>query len=557
PEYMVPGFYVELEAIPLTPNGKIDRKSLPGVSGEDLIRREYTAPGNETEEKLVEIWQQTLGIEKVGVTDNFFELGGHSLAAGKILNSISRKLNKEVSLKYIFENQTIENLAKVLDSNSKAKTVIPKAETVIPKAEEKDFYALTSDQMNIWLASQKEDLSNAYNMYSVFEIEGSFNDLLLEQSIHTVIRENEILRTNFIEKDGGIFQTVRQEINFKIETIHVTEENFLSSIKNLTSQNFNLAADTLLRTAVVNNSNGRKYLVFLTHHIIVDGMSLEIILNKLIGVYNNETLKTTGDIQFKDYSEWQQIRINQTMPNTHKSHAKTKVLNSDQMRGTVKNGTFHLSTDRYDQLREISNENKTTVFSSVLTLLSIVLNKIYQQNTICLGTVFSGRNAAQLEDTIGMFIKTLPIHLPVDEISNFESLTKINQNSLMDMEENMDRSFAGNLSELTDFLVIYQNSDTLSKDNIDFGTFVLKKQKMHSTQSRFPVVFNFFETDGLKCEVEYSENINYNLVEIILEKLSLLIDWVYGNPGKTIKEADLSTALEKQVRDSVDIDFDF
>ncbi|MBB4808301.1 acyl carrier protein, partial [Chryseobacterium defluvii] len=116
PEYMVPGFYVELEAIPLTPNGKIDRKSLPGVSGEDLIRREYTAPGNETEEKLVEIWQQTLGIEKVGVTDNFFELGGHSLAAIKVIHIINENFNINVNINQFFERNTIKQLADLINN---------------------------------------------------------------------------------------------------------------------------------------------------------------------------------------------------------------------------------------------------------------------------------------------------------------------------------------------------------------------------------------------------------------------------------------------------------
>ena len=113
---MVPGFLVELETIPLNPNGKIDRKSLPSVTGEDLIRREYVAPKNATEEKLAEIWQEVLGVEKVGVTDNFFELGGHSLAAIKVIQSINEYFNINVNLNQLFEQNTIKQLAILIDN---------------------------------------------------------------------------------------------------------------------------------------------------------------------------------------------------------------------------------------------------------------------------------------------------------------------------------------------------------------------------------------------------------------------------------------------------------
>ena len=553
PEYMVPGFFVELDSIPLTPNGKIDRKALPGVTDEDLIRREYVAPRNETEQKLVEIWQEILGIERVGVKDNFFELGGHSLAAGKIVNNISKALNIEISLKYIFQNQTIESLEQVFKNNSKEKTIIA-------KAEQKEFYELTPDQINIWLASQKEELSNAYNMYSVFEIEGNFDNYLLEKSINRIIQQTEILRTNFIEKEGGIFQLIKKEIDFEINSIDATEANFICIIENYVSQSFSLETDLLLKTAII-SCNEKKYLVFLTHHIIVDGMSLEIILDRLIKIYTDgESKESINTIQFKDYSEWL-TQSNLSKEDIHKfqlnPHVKTTVLGNSQAQGIMKNISFQISQKEYDKLKEISCLNKVTTFSVAITLLSIVLNKIYQQNSICLGTVFSGRNNVQLEETIGMFIKTLPLNLHINEIAHFGSLAKINQDSLIAIEEKMNLLFTGNINELTDFLIIYQHSDTFSRDDIDFGTFNLKKQKIYSTKSRFPIVFNFFESEGLKCEVEYSGTIDHKIIELIWDKILVLIDWVFENPNLPIKETEVLTAQEQKLNSSVDIDFDF
>src|SRR5690606_3657772 len=114
PEYMVPGYFVELDQVPLTSNGKTDRKALPSVSGEDIIRKEYVAPRNETEAKLAEIWQEVLGIDKVGITDNFFELGGHSLMGIKLIHSINESFQVKIGIGQIFEFSTIEQLGKLI-----------------------------------------------------------------------------------------------------------------------------------------------------------------------------------------------------------------------------------------------------------------------------------------------------------------------------------------------------------------------------------------------------------------------------------------------------------
>jgi acyl-CoA synthetase (AMP-forming)/AMP-acid ligase II/acyl carrier protein len=116
PDYMVPGFYVLLENLPLTPNGKIDRKALPGISGEDILKREYAAPRNETEEKLAEIWQEILGIEKIGITDNFFELGGHSLKATRLIAEIFKHFQVELNISLLFEAPVLGDLSNEIDN---------------------------------------------------------------------------------------------------------------------------------------------------------------------------------------------------------------------------------------------------------------------------------------------------------------------------------------------------------------------------------------------------------------------------------------------------------
>ena len=115
PEYMIPQLWVELETMPLTSNGKLNKKALPEPDGSALSSKEYVAPRNKTEELLVEIWQELLGLEEVGVYDNFFELGGHSLLATRLVSMIRKELSIEISIQEIFEHTSIGELASLIE----------------------------------------------------------------------------------------------------------------------------------------------------------------------------------------------------------------------------------------------------------------------------------------------------------------------------------------------------------------------------------------------------------------------------------------------------------
>ena len=115
PEYMLPSYYVFLEEMPLTPNGKIDKKALPLVSSEDVIQREYVAPTNEIEENLAALWEEVLGVEKIGTTDDFVELGGNNLKATVLINTINKAYNTRFSIQDLYETQEIMGVSKKLD----------------------------------------------------------------------------------------------------------------------------------------------------------------------------------------------------------------------------------------------------------------------------------------------------------------------------------------------------------------------------------------------------------------------------------------------------------
>ncbi|OMQ07747.1 non-ribosomal peptide synthetase, partial [[Flexibacter] sp. ATCC 35103] len=194
PYYMVPVFYVALENLPLTPNGKIDRKSLPNVGLEDAVKNQYVAAINEIQHKIVEIWQELLGIEPIGIRDNFFGLGGHSLIAVQIFNRIFKELGKSISLKLFFENPTIESLSLQLQEDQY---------TAIGAAGFMESYPMSASQERFWLLSQLEGGSLAYNMPAAVVFTGKIDADKLEESFRHLIARHEILRTNFKTDQSG------------------------------------------------------------------------------------------------------------------------------------------------------------------------------------------------------------------------------------------------------------------------------------------------------------------------------------------------------------------
>ena len=210
PDYMVPALWVELEQIPLTPNGKIDKKALPDPELAD-ITAQYVAPRNETEQKLAAIWQELLGIEQAGINDNFFELGGHSLLAMRVVSAIRRELNVELNIRDLFVQPTIAGLAAYLDEQNQG-TTLP----AIMAGERPEYISLSFSQERLWFIDRLEG-STSYHLPAVLRLKGELNPEVLEQTLRTIIGRHEVLRTVILEHANGRgYQQIMPEDGWKL-----------------------------------------------------------------------------------------------------------------------------------------------------------------------------------------------------------------------------------------------------------------------------------------------------------------------------------------------------
>ena len=278
PQYMVPNYYVQLESIPLTSNGKVDRKALPDPEDTGLKQATYIAPNTETEKKLVKIWSEVLGVDasKLSIKADFFDLGGHSIKAIKLLGQTHKQLGVKVSLKELFANPTIELLSKLISTS-----IEKEGYSSILTIKDSDDYAVSSSQRRLWVLSRFEGANEAYNMPQVVRLEGSLNEQFFIKAYESLLSRHEVLRTIFIEDvEGNPRQCVLPitDDRFKIhieDYSHYTQGEkdvaISSYVGEETSKGFILDQGPLIRCSLLKESENSYVWVLVMHHIISDG----------------------------------------------------------------------------------------------------------------------------------------------------------------------------------------------------------------------------------------------------------------------------------------------
>ncbi|MCP4150305.1 MAG: AMP-binding protein, partial [bacterium] len=307
PEYMIPAFFVALEAIPLNPNGKIDLKALPepeiGTAG-----IEYIPPRDELEEKLVRIWSKLLNTEKekISIKNNFFEIGGHSLKAITMMTAIHKQLGVKLTLEEIFKTLTVEQMAKTVRDNKK------EAYLTIEPAEQKTYYPLSSAQKRLYILQQMDENSTGYNMCEMVVLEGNLDREKLEGTFKKLIARHESLRTYFLMIDGEPVQKIAERVQFEIRCIGVGgKEHDLETITGRFVRPFRISQPPLFRVELIKTGDGhgneRHILMVDMHHIISDGLSMELFIKEFMEIYAGKE-PAPFRLQYKDFSQWQNSR---------------------------------------------------------------------------------------------------------------------------------------------------------------------------------------------------------------------------------------------------------
>ncbi|HSH66949.1 MAG TPA: amino acid adenylation domain-containing protein, partial [Bacteroidia bacterium] len=580
PAYMVPGHYIQLDQLPLTPNGKVDRKKLVAM---DVLgtSKVYEAPRNNTEEKLIALWQEILGKEKIGVKDNFFELGGNSIKITRLASRLYKEFEVKVAVKDLFMNTILEEQALLLQQSSKRvfSSITPVAENI--------NYPLSNTQKRLFILAQFEEGNIAYNMPGIYVFEGNLNLKALRFALNKLVDRHESLRTVFKEDDNGEvkqFILSRQELKFSLGNHDLRGKKYQKKqleekLQEKQLKPFDLSEGPLLRASLFRVEDNKWIFVYVVHHIISDEWSMKILVNELGSIYNSyikgdKNALPPLQIQFKDYVSWQQQQLAEETANKHKEYWLNQFegelpvleLPADFQRPAVKSyhgGIYSKTLDSHatHAFKKFNGEQSSTLFMGLLALVNTLLYKYSGQQDIIIGTPVAGRAHVDLENQIGLYLNTLALRNQFNAEDGFKTLLgKTKQLAHESFEHqiypfdelvdklNLKRDMSR--SALFDVMLVLQNNEHINaqeQQEINELSIAPYQGDLKDTFSKFDLTFSFNDTiDGLQLSIEYNSDIYLKETIIRLaDHLECLMQQVVHYPEIAIGKLNLLNEKEK------------
>lgn len=523
PNYMIPSFFVDIESIPVTRNGKIDRSALPNPKKNKENVQEINLK-DEIEEKLVNIWKDLLGVTSVGIEDNFFDLGGHSLLATKLLYKVNDAFKTQMTLSEIFNMPTIKELSMYIKKINKVESV------KIPISPQKSHYKTSSAQKRMYAINQSNPKDISYNIPIALEIEGKVNIEAIKEALKKLVNRHEAFRTSFYMEDGEIFQRISKDckINF---TYSEVEFNNIDSLVKSYIKPFSLNQAPLFRVNLIRNHENKYTLLFDIHHIIADGVSLGIIIKEFTEIMEGNELSPLI-IQYKDFAEWQQNSYYINKINKEEEYWLSKFqepiksldIPTDFVRPLIKSshgGTVDavIDIEKTALIKNLARETDTTMYMILLASFNILLAKYSGQNDIIIGTPIAERTHPELENIVGMFANTLVMRNQIEEESTFTVfLDKIKKNCI-DAFNNQNYQF----DELVNKLKIHKDfsrnpifdvmftMDNMDIQNIEIDGLKINYLEINNNTSKFDLTLSVLEKDNeLKLRFRYSKDLFKN-----------------------------------------------
>ncbi|MCP4155855.1 MAG: amino acid adenylation domain-containing protein, partial [bacterium] len=451
PEYMVPWFYVQMEKFPLTPNGKIDRKTLPEPPS--LEEKAYAPPRDERDKILTEIWGKMCNVdaEKIGLDTNFFDIGGNSNKAIGMINRIHEEFNIKVSLTDLFRLQTIRELVEYMQEMKEEE------HETITQAAEKDNYPLTPAQNIMYIQQQLHPQGTHYNIPFALQLEEGHNDEKIEKTFAQLIERHEALRTAFENNDGRPVQKIHHSIPFQIQHYHVQKEepqsaSIASIIKNFTRP-FDLERPPLMRIGLLKTDQQKTILLMDIHHIIFDAVSQGILMEEFNAIYKGETLPEVR-LQYKDYTQWQHsgtmkekiARQETYWLKQFENEVPQLTLPLDFQRPPLQtfegsNIKFRLEPEIETAIKKVAVKEGVTQYTMLLAIYYILLFKLSGREDIVVGTDVAGRTHAHLQNIVGNFVNTIALRSKPNPEKTFQTFMQEVAALTLQAFENLDYPF--------------------------------------------------------------------------------------------------------------------
>jgi tyrocidine synthetase-3 len=567
PEYMVPSVVMQLEKMPMSTNGKLDRDALPKVVFKSS--ESYTAPTTDLEKKLCGIWESILKIEQVGINDNFFKLGGDSITAVQISWQCRAEIGVDIPLNVLYKHKTISGITNnILDQEL---VTIPNANVEQPN--------LSFAQERLLFIERFEEGTSAYHMVYFAKLKANVNWSALRKAFDLLIDRHPVLRTVFLVNESG--KNYQKTIDTRVEVQNHEAQN-QQELEHLVDKQiekpFDLTVEPSIRLHQFDTKE-EQYLLILWHHIASDGWSTDIFISELAilyqGLVNDEAIELPQlDITYVDYSIWQRDYIQgenldqllnywkQKLTGFETLNLLTDFARPKQIDYRGRDYTFELDSVISSNLRELARSQETTLYTILLSAYYILLQKLSGQLDLIIGTPSDNRPHAQTQNIIGFFVNTLPLRvqlsseITVQELINqvHETITEAKINQELPLEKMVDKlKVERDASRHPIFQVLFGLQDFgASEDNKNDLPFVetdLKEGESLYAPARFDLGLLLTNNES-KIEGIFNYSVSLfkeESVKRILELYRQILNEIVSDQEQAVLQINAISANEKEV----------
>ncbi|HEX5085917.1 MAG TPA: amino acid adenylation domain-containing protein [Blastocatellia bacterium] len=473
PDYMVPSSFIFLPQMPLTANGKLDRRALPAPDLKSLEDSDTDqAPRSATEEIIADILAEALGRPRIGRRENFFALGGHSLLATQALSRVRAVWRVELPLRAIFESPTAESLARQVESAQRSGQNAALRTTILP-VDRGHALPLSFAQERLWFLDQLEPGSSLYNIPVALRLNGHLNLSALESALSEVARRHETLRTRFVVIDEQLQQQIMPPapvtVAFHDLSGMAAEEREGAALRIMeteASAPFDLSAGRLMRVAAARLAEEEHIVLVTMSHIISDGWSMGVFVSEVAALYTAHVEERPAPLnelaaQYADYAVWQRAWLDGEGLATEVAYWRKQLdgapplleLPTDRPRPAVQTFRgaregFEINADAREGLRRVSRREEATLFMALLAAFKVLLWRYTGQEDLVVGTPVAGRASAELEGLIGFFVNTLVLRDRIRPEEKYTELVKRVRETSLSAYSRQDAPFEKLVEEL-------------------------------------------------------------------------------------------------------------
>ncbi|MEC0241464.1 amino acid adenylation domain-containing protein [Paenibacillus dokdonensis] len=576
PDYMVPAKLVQLTELPLTANGKVDRRALPAPAAASYDEQNYKAPAGVWEEGVASLWEEVLGLNRIDACESFFMAGGDSLKIVILQTKLQRRFGISVPVTVLFGHATVREQAEWIEQAAQNQqsegqlavtAELQAADTAkMVRRPVQEHYPVASAQRRLYFIEQMDQIGTAYNAPFAFRIEGSADPQRLEQAFRSMIERHDVFRMSFHWENDEIMQRIHKQVPFELNVMAAPEEGLHELLHSLILP-FDLAKAPLLRAWLIQCGSGNSSVLLVDfHHIAVDGVSANIFFNELSRLYRGDTLEDLP-IGFADFAVWQSETAGSSSSEEQRAYWE-KTLSGDlpilqlptDLERPAKQSfqgetvTLLLDASAAEQLKTFAVTTATTPFMVLFAGYHALLSRYTNQEDVITGVPLAGRMYEEVQSIIGMFVNTMPVRCYPEKRKPFAQLLQEVKAALLDTFEHQDyeleelvrslnipRDPSRNL--LFDTLFVMQNTGKLELQLE--GTVASHYPYIHPISKYDLMVDVTEEEDGIRIDLQYCTDLfERQTIEAFGSRFLRMLSDAMIHPGKMLCELEMLSAEE-------------